>query len=150
RRIAGDRGARLNMTIAPEAASGDSGFRTARRAPEAAAAIAALPARIQRVLASSRAAAPIADQFPLPADIGNSSRERGPEFGVRGGRRNANLSAPITINSSPSITVNLPAGTIAPGERGISRAVAQALEEHAEELYEMMRRVGAFRERTEF
>jgi hypothetical protein len=146
RTIAEDRHAR-NFTTAPEAIEPSARYRGATRASEAATAIAMLPARIQRVLASSRAPA---DEFSLRADLADPSHERTRDFGARGGRPSANVAAPITINSSPSITVNLPAGAAASGESGISRAVAQALEEHAERLYEMMRQVGAFRERTEF
>lgn len=146
RTIAADRHAR-NLTTAPEAIETVDRYRGATRMSDAATAIAMLPARIQRVLASSRIPA---DEFSLRADLADPSRERVRDFAARGGRANPNVAAPITINSSPSITVNLPPGTAAPGESGISRAVAQALEEHAERLYEMMRQVGAFRERTEF
>ena len=138
------------VATAPGAPSSAHGNHDARRAPSARAAIAVLPTRIHRMLASSRAAAPPNDEFSLRGDIANQSRERGREFGAVGGRRSASAAAPITINSSPSITVNLPTGAAASGEREISRAVAQALEEHAEKLYELMRSVGAFRERTEF
>ncbi len=143
RTIAGDR----RITMAPGAAQKDPKYRDARRAPAAVNAIAALPARIRRVLAGSRREPPRTDEYSLRADIGDPSRERA--FAAPHGRR-ANGAAPITINSAPSITVNLPPGATASGERGISRAVEQALEEHAEKLYEMMRQVGAFRERTEF
>lgn len=68
----------------------------------------------------------------------------------RAAARAAAASGPLTINSSPSITVNLPPGSAAAGERDISQAVARALEEHAERLYELMRRVGAIRRRVEF
>jgi hypothetical protein len=57
----------------------------------------------------------------------------------------------ITINSAPNITVNMPAaGAGAPAEREISRAVADALDGHAERIYEIVARVGAMRARTEF
>lgn len=137
------------IVMAPGAVSNDPGYRDAKRAPSAVGAIAVLPTRIQRMLASSRAAA-ASDESSPHGNTADPSRERGRESGAGGKRRSANPAAPITINSSPSITVNLPPGTAAPGERDISRAVAQALEEHAEKLYELMRRVGAFRERTEF
>jgi hypothetical protein len=149
RTIAGARRAR-SLAIAPEAEAGAAGFRPASPPPQAVTAIAALPARIQRMLARSRTAAPSVDEPSLRADSADSSRERKRDIGARGGRRRTRAAAAITINSSPSITVNLPPGAAEAGERGISRAVAQALEEHAERLYEMMRQVGAFRERTEF
>lgn len=143
RAIAGGR----RIAMAPEAPQKDPGYRDPSRPPAAVIAIAALPARIRRVLAGSRREPPPTDEYSLRADIGDPPRERA--FAAHQGRR-ANGAAPITINSAPSITVNLPPGAAAPGERGISRAVEQALEEHAEKLYEMMRQVGAFRERTEF
>lgn len=146
RTIAADRHAR-NLTTAPETVETVDQYRGATRMSDAATAIAMLPARIHRVLASLRIPA---DEFSLRADLADPSRERARDFAARGGRASPNVAAPITINSSPSITVNLPPGIAAPGESGISRAVAQALEEHAERLYEMMRQVGAFRERTEF
>ncbi len=55
---------------------------------------------------------------------------------------------PITINSAPAITINL-SGSPDSNEREIARAVEQALEEHAERLYETMRQVAAMRARTE-
>jgi hypothetical protein len=136
-----------NLTAAPEAIEPGKRNRGAMGTSEAATAIAVLPARIRRLLASSRISA---DEFSLRADLADPLRERVRDFGARGGRSGANVAAPITINSSPSITVNLPPGASPPGESGISRAVAQALEEHVERLYDMMRQVGAFRERTEF
>lgn len=149
RTIAADRHPRNlgNLAAAPETIEPGARSRGATRTSEAATAIAMLPARIQRVLASSRAPA---DEFSLRADLADPSRDRARDFSARGGRPSANVAAPITINSSPSITVNLPPGAAAPGESGISREVAQALEEHAERLYEMMRQVAALRERTEF
>ncbi|MHB8381156.1 MAG: hypothetical protein ACYDC3_02280 [Candidatus Binataceae bacterium] len=141
--------AQRNPAMARGAAHTKSGDRDPARAPSPIVALAALPARIRRVLVNSRSAAPAAD-FALDRARAETPRGRGPGFTAAGGRPIANTAAPITINSSPSITVNLPPGTAAPGERGISRAVAQALEEHAEKLYEMVRQVGAFRARAEF
>jgi hypothetical protein len=66
------------------------------------------------------------------------------------GARHGSAGAPVTINSSPQITVNLPPGAAAAGEREISRAVTDALEAHAERLYELVARVAAMRARTEF
>jgi hypothetical protein len=56
----------------------------------------------------------------------------------------------VTINSAPNITVNVPAASGGIGEREISRAVGDALEGHAERIYEIVARVGAMRSRTEF
>jgi len=58
--------------------------------------------------------------------------------------------APITFNSSPSITVNVPPGRAALNPAEINRAVGDALEKHAERIYDILRRVAARRERTEF
>lgn len=107
--------------------------------------ITTLPARIRRVLADSAMAA--AARRPAPPRAGAERVATRIAGGARGTR---NVRAPITINSSPSITVNLPPGAAAPGRSEISRAVADALEEHAEQLYELMRRIGAIKERTEF
>jgi hypothetical protein len=62
----------------------------------------------------------------------------------------SSVAAPITINSSPQVTVNIPAGHGAADARGLERAVADALEKHAERIYELVAKIGALRERVEF
>ncbi|HYB91400.1 MAG TPA: hypothetical protein VEC38_10175 [Candidatus Binataceae bacterium] len=57
---------------------------------------------------------------------------------------------PITLNSSPSITINVPPGRAGMNPAEINRAVGDALDKHADRIYEMLRRVAAQRERTEF
>ncbi|MGH7779755.1 MAG: hypothetical protein ACREQR_08000 [Candidatus Binataceae bacterium] len=136
-----------NIPAAPGAIAGNSATRGAGRLPDA---VAEISARIRRVLASARGAVPAAGGLLSHGDPAYPARERGSGGTLRGERSGAGAAAPITINSSPSITVNLPPGTAVSGEREISRAVAQALEEHAEWIYELMRRIGAFRERAEF
>lgn len=83
----------------------------------------------------------VRDEFPHPRSPLDRVRRN------RGGRTIA--PAPITINSSPSITVTLPASGGTFEYRDISDAVARALEEHAEHLYEIVRRTAALRRRTE-
>ncbi|HUY28523.1 MAG TPA: hypothetical protein VMV27_14020 [Candidatus Binataceae bacterium] len=123
----------------------DGGDRAQRGGRAAAPAIMTLPAAIRRVFAGSPIVASERPQSPPRAGAG-----RAPARIAGGTRRASEIRAPITINSSPSITVNLPPGAAAPGQSEISRAVADALEEHAERLYELMRRFGAIRERAEF
>ncbi len=67
-------------------------------------------------------------------------------------RSGASIATPaVTINSAPTITVNMPAAAGGGlGEREISRAVSDALDGHAERIYEIVARVGAMRARTEF
>ena len=136
-----------SMSMAREASEGTPEYRDTRRGPAVSAAI---PARIRRAIERSRVAASSSSAQLPRVEREYSSNRTGQPVAVRGARRSADASAPITINSSPSITVNLPPGAAAPGERDIAQAVAQALEEHAERLYELMRRVGALRERAEF
>ena len=69
---------------------------------------------------------------------------------ARGAFLRAAAAAPITFNSSPSITVNVPPGRAALNPAEINRAVGDALEKHAERIYDILRRVAARRERTEF
>jgi hypothetical protein len=130
---------------AREAVAGALETRGARRTPAASAAI---PVRVRRALESWRAISPATGEQALRAET--VSAPSAPQGAARAARHGAGAAAPITINSSPSITVNLPPGTAAPGPHEISQAVAQALEEHAERLYELMRRVAAMRERVQF
>lgn len=58
--------------------------------------------------------------------------------------------AAVTINSSPTITVHMPPGGGGLGRDEIERAIGDALEGHAERIYEIVERVGAIRARTEF
>jgi hypothetical protein len=81
-------------------------------------------------------------RFARPHPI--AARDRAPARGSRAG------AAAITLNSTPNITVNVAAAADAGGEREIGRAVADALEQHAERIYEMVARFAAIRERTEF
>ena len=74
-----------------------------------------------------------------------------------GGSGESTLSAPprsagpVTINFSPNIKVEVAGGgPAAPGQDEIGRAVARALEKHAEELHNLVLRVAVGRDRTDY
>jgi hypothetical protein len=58
--------------------------------------------------------------------------------------------APVTINFSPNIKVEVASGGNAGGHEEIGHAVARALESHAEELHNLVLRVATGRERTDY
>jgi len=106
-----------------------------------------LSSRLRQVLsgkvlvANSRLASSIRG-LTVPPSL--SQREFADASGDARGR-NSNMPARITVNSSPTVVINAPAGTA-----NIERDALGALRAHREELFDQLQRESARRERAQF